>query len=85
MLKFLGQTLVNMVSETKKTENSFIARWTASFDQKRYFRFNVEQGLHDVSLAEYKGQGTIEAATNEYLEHTQQKSRVRDSVTVSET
>jgi hypothetical protein len=45
MLKFLSKILVGIVTETKNTERKFIARWTQHFDNKRYFRFNVEQGL----------------------------------------
>ncbi|TGZ81929.1 hypothetical protein EX30DRAFT_239862 [Ascodesmis nigricans] len=65
-----------MVTETESTEKRFIARWAKHFDEKRYFRFNVEQGLQVVTLAEYKEQGKIEAVTGEYLAHQSQKSRV---------
>lgn len=80
MLKFLSKTLVGIAAETENTERKFIARWAQHFDKKRYFRFNVEQGLQNVGLAEYKKQGVIQSATDEYLRHTQQKSRVRDCV-----
>ncbi|TGZ77584.1 FabD/lysophospholipase-like protein [Ascodesmis nigricans] len=80
MLGFLSDTLVRMVTETERTEKKFIARWAQHFDEKRYFRFNVEQGLQDVALVEYKEQGKIEAATDEYLIHQSQKFRVRDCV-----
>lgn len=80
LLKFLSKTLVDIVTETEKTETKFIARWARQFDEKRFFRFNVDHGLQDVGLAEYKEQGAIEAATDEYLRHTQQKSRTRDCV-----
>ena len=81
MLKFLSKTLVDLVTETEKTEKKMIARWARLFAEKRYFRLNVEQGLQDVGLAEYKEQGRIEAATEEYLDHTQQDGRVKDCVT----
>lgn len=80
MLKFLSKTLVGIATETEKTERRFIARWAQHFDKKRYFRFNVEQGLQDVGLAEYKELGKIQAATDEYLRHIQQKSRMGDCV-----
>jgi hypothetical protein len=80
MLKFLSKTLVDIATETEKTETRFIARWARHFDEKRFFRFNVEQGLQHVDLAEYKEQGAIEAATDEYFRHAQQKSRVGDCV-----
>lgn len=69
-----------MATETGKTEAKFFSRWTRQFEEKRFFRFNVEQGLQQVGLAEYKEQGVIEAATFEYLRHPQQKLRVGDCV-----
>ncbi len=80
MIKFLSGTLVGIATETENTADKFIARWRQHFDEKRYFRFNVHQGLQGVGLAEYQEQGIIEAATEEYLRHTEQKFRVRDCV-----
>ncbi|KAF7165385.1 hypothetical protein CNMCM6106_001575 [Aspergillus hiratsukae] len=70
--KFLSKTLVAISTETKETERKFIARWAGHFDEKRFFRFNVEQGLQNVGLAEYQEQGLIEAATYEFP-----RSRIR--------
>lgn len=78
--KFLSKTLVGISTETEETERKFIARWAGHFDEKRFFRFNVEQGLQHVGLAEYQEQGLIEAATHEYVGHQNQKFRVRDCV-----
>ena len=80
MMKFLGQTLVAIATETENTERKFIARWAKHFDEGRYFRFNVDQGLQNIGLDEYKSQGAIEAATGGYLTHTAQKFRMRDCV-----
>jgi hypothetical protein len=80
VFKFLSKTLVRIATETENTEKKFIARWAQHHDEKRYFRFNVEQGLQDVGLAEYKEQGKMEAATDKYLGHQAQKFRVRDCV-----
>lgn len=80
MLKFLSKTLVDLVTETERTERRMIARWARLYAEKRYFRLNVEQGLQDVGLAEYTEQGRIEAATEEYLDHTQQDARVKECV-----
>lgn len=80
MLKSLSKTLAGIATETENTESKFIARWAQDFDQKRYFRFNVDQGLQEVGLAEYRQLGTIESATDEYLKHQAQKSMVRDCV-----
>jgi predicted acylesterase/phospholipase RssA len=80
MLKFLSKTLVGIATETEEKERKFIARWAKHYDEKRYFRFNVDQGLQEVGLAEYTEQGRIEAATDEYLRYQAQKFRVRDCV-----
>ena len=80
MLKFLSRTLVDFATDTESTERKFIAKWRQHYDEKRYFRFNVEQGLQGIGLAEYKEQGTIESSTESYLNHQAQKFRVRDCV-----
>ncbi|KAJ5569106.1 FabD/lysophospholipase-like protein [Penicillium hetheringtonii] len=80
MLMFLGQTVVQIATETENTEKRFIARWAKHYDEKGYFRFNVEQGLQDIGLEEYKKKGGIEAATEGYLTHIAQKLRVRDCI-----
>ena len=80
MIKFLGQTVVDITTETENTERRFIARWANHFDESRYFRFNVEQGLQNIGLDEYKKNGAIEAATEGYLTHIAQKLRVRDCI-----
>lgn len=80
LVKFLSQTVVQIATETENTEKKFIARWAKHFDEKRYYRFNVEQGLQDIGLNEYKKKGSIEAATEGYLTHMAQKFRVRDCI-----
>lgn len=80
LLKFLSRTLIDLATETENTEKKFIAKWRQHFDEKRYFRLNVEQGLQRVGLAEYEEEGAIEAATENYLNHQAQKFRVRDCV-----
>lgn len=78
--KFLGQTVVGIATETEKTEKNFIARWKKHFDENRYFRFNVDQGLQSIGLDEYKKKGMVESATERYLVHQAQKNRVRDCI-----
>lgn len=73
-----GGVLKGIEIETKKTGERFIARWHD--DEKRYYRFNIEQGLQDVGIAEHQHQDAISAATEKYLEQPQQVSRVRDCV-----
>jgi hypothetical protein len=80
IVKLLSKSLVGIATETAETERKFVARWAKHYDEKRFFRFNVDQGLQDVGLAEYKEQGKMEAATYEYLRHQVQKFRVRDCV-----
>jgi predicted acylesterase/phospholipase RssA len=80
IIKFLGQTVVQIATETENTEKKFISRWAWHFDEKRYFRFNVEQGLQEIGLEEHKKMGAIEAATEGYLTHMAQKLRVRDCI-----
>jgi predicted acylesterase/phospholipase RssA len=80
VIKFLGQTVVQIATETENTEKKFIARWAKHFDEKRYYRFNVEQGLQGIGLDEYKKKGAMEAATEGYLSHVAQKFRVRDCI-----
>lgn len=80
MLKFLSKTLVDITTDTEETARKFMARWRQHYDQNRYFRLNVDQGLHDVGLAEYTEQGKIEAATHIYLDDQAQIFRVRDCV-----
>lgn len=80
MFKFLGQTVVSIATETEETEKRFIARWRKHFDENRYFRFNVDQGLQNVGLDEYQQQGAMESATDRYLINQAQKNRVRDCI-----
>lgn len=80
MLKFLSETLVSIATQTENTEKKFISKWRQNFDEKRYFRFNVDQGLQDVGLEEHQEQGAIEAATDGYLDHQAQKFQVRDCI-----
>lgn len=80
MLGFFSKTLVRIATETEVTERKFVARWAQHLDEKRFFRFNVDQGLQDVGLAEHREQGRMEAVTDEYLKHQDQKFRLRDCV-----
>ncbi|KAE9372602.1 FabD/lysophospholipase-like protein [Stipitochalara longipes BDJ] len=75
MIKFFSQTVVDIATETENTENTentekkFNAKWAKSFDENRYFRFNVDQGLQSIGLDEYKKRGAMEAAMAGYLTH----------------
>ncbi|KAF4920399.1 Calcium-independent phospholipase A2-gamma [Colletotrichum fructicola] len=78
--KFVSDTLIAISTDTEATAEKFIGRWRQHYDSNQYFRFNVEQGLQQVGVAEYEQQGLIEAATEEYLEGQAQTFRVRDCV-----
>ena len=81
MLGFLSKTLVEIATQTERTEENFVRRWSDQrADAQRYFRFNVSQGLQDVGLSEYKEEGKILAATDEYLRHQVQKSQMQTCV-----
>ncbi|KAK4867695.1 hypothetical protein LT330_001205 [Penicillium expansum] len=80
VFRLLSETLVAISTETEETERKFIARWARHHDEKRFFRFNVEQGLQGIDLAEYAAQGQIAAVTDEYIRHQNQRFRMRDCV-----
>ena len=80
LLKFFKHTLVDITTDTEDIAEKFIARYRGHYDAKRYFRFNVEQGLQEVGLAEYKEHGRIEAATEYYLDGQAVEFLVRDCV-----
>ncbi len=75
---FLTETLKNIVTETEHTASQSAAQHRGLLDQKRYFRFNVEQGLQAVGLEEYRKRAEIEAATHAYLAHQNHKFMIRD-------
>ena len=79
-IKFLTKTLRQITTETEATAAKFVSRWRGHYDQNRYFRFNVQQGLQDVGLAEYHELGTIKGATYDYTTSQEQRFRVRDCV-----
>lgn len=80
IFKFLGQTVVSIATQTEDTEKRFIAKWRKHLDDRRYFPFNVDQGLQDIGLEEYEKLGPMEAATDRYLVNQAQKNRVRDCI-----
>ena len=77
MIKFLGQTVVQIATEIENTERKFRARWAKHFGQKRS---SVDQGLQNIGLDDYKKKGAIEAAREGYITHLAQKFRVRDCI-----
>ena len=72
-IKFATQDLKDITTETESTATRSLAQHRGLLVQKRYFRYNVEQGLQDVGLEEYLKQPEIEAATQTYLANQMQK------------
>ena len=68
VLKLLSESLVRIAAETEDTAKLFVKRHRQLYEQKCYFRFNVQQGLQDVGLEEYKKVALIDAATSEYMD-----------------
>ncbi|KAK5690052.1 hypothetical protein LTR97_012536 [Elasticomyces elasticus] len=79
---FATDTMPSLISDTEKTEKRIIARWRQELDEGRFFRFNVDQGLQRVRLADYQQEGLIDVATTTYLNHQVQLLRVRDCVKI---
>ncbi|OXV09199.1 hypothetical protein Egran_03041 [Elaphomyces granulatus] len=76
----IHQALVKLVTETEKTAEQFARDHRAFLRKGRYFRFNVEQGLQSIDLAEYKKINEIVAATEDYMNSQKQKHVVQDCV-----
>lgn len=76
----LSKTTMRIVRDTELEAGNFLDRERNLFSQKRYFRFNVEQGLQNVGLNEYEKQGAIEAATEHYWSHVERHFMIRDCV-----
>ncbi|KAF8856400.1 FabD/lysophospholipase-like protein [Acephala macrosclerotiorum] len=73
-LKFFSETLVGIATQTEDTAKIFVERHRRLYEGKRYFRFNVQQGLQDVGLEEYQAAALIDAATAEYMDGQETRS-----------
>lgn len=80
LLKFISGTLKQVATETEETAKKFIDRWRGHYADRKYFRFNVEQGLQEVGLKEYREIPTILAATDRYLSEQQMVYATRTCV-----
>lgn len=72
------KTLKEIATETEVTTAQSLSQHRGLLDQHRFFRYNVEQGLQDVGLEEYRKQPIIETATRTYLANEMQKSSLRN-------
>jgi len=66
-LRKIGQSLIDMATETERTAGNFLRDRTKLHTLGRYFRFNVLRGLEEVGLEESKMQPKIVAATRAYV------------------
>ena len=64
---FLSKTLKDIATNTEKIAEDFAAHSRGLLYKKRYFRYNVEQGLQAIGLEEYQKQADIETVTQTYL------------------
>lgn len=78
VLKLFSESLVRIATETEDTAKLFEARHRQLYERKRYFRFNVQQGLQDVGLEEYKRMALIDAATAHYMDMQGTKSASKE-------
>ncbi|KAJ4291720.1 hypothetical protein N0V90_009615 [Kalmusia sp. IMI 367209] len=78
--KFLSTTLVQMATDTQQTASEFADFWRGPLDNGRYFRFDVQHGLQEVGLEEYKKKGDIQSMTRSYLAERENQQSVRDCV-----
>jgi len=63
----IGQSLLAIATETKKTAERFSRDKSRLDDTGRYYRFNVLRGLEDVGLEDLKQRNAIIAATDQYI------------------
>ena len=64
----LANTLLQIATETEQTAELFSKEHCDLVEDDQYFRFNVDQGLENVSLEESDKIGPMSAATRKYLE-----------------
>ena len=75
---FASETLVRLATDTEQEATLFAEDWRVAYEEKRYFRFNVQHGLQDVGLEEYTQRGTILTATDSYLKEQAQDTGVTE-------
>ncbi|KAL1893605.1 hypothetical protein Sste5346_006436 [Sporothrix stenoceras] len=64
-----GEEFVDdLATETERTAQQFQRNKSDLYDEGRYFRFNVNQGLQEIGLEESKKKKEIAAATVRYIE-----------------
>lgn len=76
----LVEALKKEATETEKTHEKVSRRWHIPGHESRYFRFNVEQGMNEVRLAEFDKRDQIQAGTFAYLQRHDVKDRLQHCV-----
>jgi hypothetical protein len=76
--KLFSETLVSIATQSEDTAKVFVERHRRLYEGKRYFRFNVQQGLQGLGLEEYKKAALIDAATAEYMDSRTNRAAARD-------
>ena len=78
VISIYTQTLQNLVTETESTAEIFAQRNHRLFDEKRCFRFTVDQGLQSVDLDEHGRENEIVSATASYMESRHMRNQIQD-------
>ena len=77
LIKLLSK-LQSLATDTEAANKSFQDRWGKALIDKRFFRFDVTQGLQDVGLDAHEKQGKIKDATRVYLDEREQQTKIHD-------
>ncbi|KAL8797765.1 MAG: hypothetical protein Q9195_000117 [Heterodermia aff. obscurata] len=73
----LAKSLTSIVTDTEEANKTFQNLWRRHMKDNRMFRFDVAKGLEKVRLDGYEQQGTIEAATKDYLDNRVQQFKLQ--------
>ncbi len=64
----IGSKLVKIATDTERRAEDFVRHHPQLYNDSRYFRFNVNRGLEEVSLEDHSKQREIIAATRVYIQ-----------------
>jgi predicted acylesterase/phospholipase RssA len=81
---FFTKSLTRVATDTRAPGEEVAARWR-DLPGKPYVRFNVQQGLNTVELADYDKGGHMEAVTSDYLDGEDTSPRVVSCVEILRT
>lgn len=80
----IGDTRLSILKALKRMASSskaVAARLDSQYgDGGQYYRFNVDQGLKDVTLSDWKESSTISAHTHNYLNDSNRKRKIKKFV-----